>query len=104
MRVVLFVASMIVSSFAYSKELVPAGGLPLCSSQAELQELLRKSLDKNWNPPGNLDCLFLKGGLQMETIREIKGVSPVGQVKEVRVFVPGQRRSVNGYIFLMQKR
>ncbi|WP_133239440.1 hypothetical protein [Microvirga sp. KLBC 81] len=104
MRYLTFAAAIALCGIAQAKELVPASGLPFCSSKAEMQELLRKSLDKNWDPPGNLDCLFLKAGLEMETVREIKGISPVGQVKEVKVFMPGQNRSVSGFIFVMQPR
>jgi hypothetical protein len=80
-------------------ETVPAGGMPFCSTQKDMQQLLVKSLDKNWDPPGDLDCLFLKAGLEMRTIREIKGMSPAGRVTQIRVTVPGSGKTVEGYAF-----
>lgn len=82
---------------AAANEKVPAGGFPLCTSQKELQALLTKSLDPKWNPPGDLDCIFLKAGLDMTTLREIKGASPVGRVLHVRVKIPGGNKTVEGY-------
>jgi hypothetical protein len=91
-------------TLSYAAERVPDGGLPFCGSESDLQQFLVKSRDRSWTPPGDLDCLFLKAGLEMKTLREIKGIPPAGRVSQVRVIVPGSKKAVEGYIFRLHQR